>query len=110
MKQYVIDEIRIEDYKKIRAYLDEHSGSCAIEGVYWVPLDPSVLNKTQMEHSKCQPFYFVIELEPASISCELLVRTRNTIRCDCMGYATNEQFLWLIRRTDSMLDELGIKI
>lgn len=110
MKQYVIDEIRFEDYEKIRAYLDENMDSCAIDGVYWLPLDFSVLNKTQAEHSKCRPFYFVIELEPTRISCELLVRTRTAVRCDCMSYATEEQFLWLVRRTDSMLDELAIKI
>ncbi len=110
MKQYVIDEIRSEDYKKIRAYLDENSGPCPIDGVYWLPLDPAVLNQTQAEHSKCRPFYFVIELEPTRISCEMLVRTRNSVRCDCMGYATDEQFLWLVRRTDDMLDELEIKI
>lgn len=110
MKQYVIDELRIEDYEKIRTYLDEHLGPCGIDGLYWLPLDSSILNKTQAEHSECRPFYFVIELEPARLSCELLVRTRSRIRCDCMGYATDRQFLWLVRRTDSMLDRLAIKL
>ena len=110
MKQYVIDEIRFEDYKKIRIYLNENMDISAINGVYWIALDYAVLNKTQAEHLKCRPFYFVIELEPTRISCELLVRTRNTVRCDCMGYATDEQFFWLVRRIDTMLDALDIKI
>jgi len=110
MKQYVIDEIRSEDYEKIRAYFDKKFDSCAIDGVYWLALDPAVLNKTQAGHLKCRPFYLVMELEPTRISCELLVRTRNSVRCDCMGYATDEQFLWLVHKTDIMLDELDIKI
>ncbi len=110
MKQYVIDEIRFEDYEKIRAWFDKNKDDSAIDGIYWLLIDEKVLNETQLAHLKCRPFYFVIELEPTRISCELLVRTRNTVRCDCMKYATDEQFLWLVRRIDSMLDALEIKI
>lgn len=110
MKQYVIDEIRFEDYEKIRAWLDKNADDSAIDGIYWLLIDENVLNETQLAHLKCRPFYFVIELEPTRISCELLVRTHNTVRCDCMKYATDEQFLWLVRRIDSMLDALEIKI
>jgi hypothetical protein len=110
MKQYVVDEIRFEDYKKIRAWLDEKMDDCAIEGIYWLLLDDTVLNETQVSHLKCRPFYFIIELEPTRISCELLVRTRNTVRCDCMAYATDEQFFWLVRWIDHMLDALEINV
>ena len=109
MKQYVIDELRIEDYEKIRTYLDEHLGPCGIDGIYWLPLDSSILNKTQAEHSECRPFYFVIELEPARLSCELLVRTKNTVRCSCMAYATKKQRNWLIELIDTIFSRLEIK-
>lgn len=35
-------------------------------------------------------------LEESYLSCELLVRIKNNIKCDCMGYATKEQRDWLV--------------
>ena len=41
---------------------------------------------------------------------ELLVRTQNRIRCECIAYATDEQRNWLIRLVDDMLAQLGISV
>jgi hypothetical protein len=51
-----------------------------------------------------------VELEETRLSIELLVRTRNRIRCNCIAYATPEQRNWLIRRVDDMLEQLGISV
>ncbi|MDM8552909.1 hypothetical protein QUF72_22710 [Desulfobacterales bacterium HSG2] len=110
MKQYVIDELRFQDYEKIRAYLDMNFGAAEIGGIYWIPLDPDTLTDVQKAHTGCQPFYFAIELEEGRIACELLVRTQNKIRCDCISYADETQRNWFIRRVDAMFDELEIKI
>ena len=108
MKQYVIDELRSGDYKKIRAYLDDKFGFSGVEGLYKIPIDPGSLDDIQVGHIQCQPHYFAIDLEPDRLVCELLVRTDSRIRCDCIGYATEKQRNWFIEFTELLIDELNI--
>ncbi|QTA85243.1 hypothetical protein [Desulfonema magnum] len=108
MKQYVIDELRIKDYEKIKAYLEMNFGSSQMGGIYWIPLDENIFTDVQAEHKQCQPFYFAVELEPDRMVCELLVRTQNRIRCDCINYATESQRNWLIRLVEDIFDQLEI--
>ena len=108
MKQYAIDELRPDDHKKLKAYLDEYFNSSEIDGIYWLPLEQKDLTEVQAEHTDCQPFYFAIELKPDILSCELLIRTKNRVRCDCISYATSQQISWLVRLVDGMFDKLEI--
>ncbi|MBU1182312.1 MAG: hypothetical protein KKE00_04655 [Proteobacteria bacterium] len=110
MKQYVIDELRYNDYEKVKLYLDENLGASEIEGVYWLPFEKRLLTDEQASHNECQPLFFVIDLRPERISCELLVRTKNRIKCTCIGYATEKQRNWLIQYIDDILKQLEIKI
>ena len=109
MKQYVIDELRPKDYQMIKSFMDEKFGSSNVDGVYWIELDHNILTPIQKEHTECQPFYFAAVLELNIIAFELLVRTKNRMRCSCMGYATENQRNWLIRVADAIFDKLGIK-
>lgn len=109
MKQYVIDELRPDDYPKLQEHFDRKFGAAQLDGIYWIRLDDDLLNETQAEHGKCQPYYFAIELTPDQLACELLVRTRNTVRCACIGYANQGQREWLIRMIDRIFSELEIK-
>ena len=79
-------------------------------GVYWVPIDPGLLSPTQSMHVQCRPFFAAIELQTDRLSMELLVRTQNRIRCECIAYATDEQRNWLIRLVDDLLAQLGISV
>jgi hypothetical protein len=108
MKHYHIDELRPEDYEKIKGYLDERFGSSHMEGVYWVPLDPDLLDEVQAGHADCQPFYFAVVLEETVISFELLIRTRNRVRCDCIHYANEAQRDSIIVFADSIFERLKI--
>lgn len=108
MKQYVIDELRYVDYEKIKAYLDKHLGPCKVRGIYWVPLDTDLLGDEQAAHTQCQPFYFAIELEEKKLTCELLIRTQNRVRCSCMSYASEKQLNWIIQYIDAIFDKLEI--
>lgn len=110
MKQYVVDELRFEDYEKIKAYLDTCLGPGQMEGIYWVPLEENLLNEVQAAHTDCKPFYLAIELQSNRLSCELLVRTMNKIRCQCMTYANEQQRNWIIAFVDTIFEKLGIKI
>ncbi len=106
MKQYVIDELSVEDHNKIKTYLDENSDHGAVSGIYQMPLPEKLLNARQMRHTQCQPFYFAIELENNRITYEFLVRSANQIRCDCIAYADERQYNWLIRKADAMIEPL----
>src|SRR5512136_2927058 len=110
MKQYVVDQLRYEDYLKLRGFLDQNYGEAAVGSVYWIPLDQNILAPIQSEHLECQPHVAAVELEETRLSIELLVRTRNRIRCNCIAYATQEQINWLIDRVDDMLENLGISV
>ncbi|QTA78376.1 Uncharacterized protein dnl_05980 [Desulfonema limicola] len=110
MKQYVIDQLRLEDYHKLKTYLDENFGDSGVENLYWIPVDTAILTPIQAEHKDCHPLYFAIELEEDRLSCELLVRTRHHMRCDCMAYAVREQRNWLIDCLDAIFEKLNISI
>jgi hypothetical protein len=108
MKQYRIDELRPKDYEDIKTYLDEHYGVSHVEGVYWIPLDPDLLDEVQAAHRECQPFYFAAILEPTALSFELLIRTRNRVRCDCIHYANAAQRERIVAFAEAIFEELKI--
>ena len=109
MKQYVVDELRPVEHEKIRRNLQKKYGESVLEGLYWVPLKKSLYSPVQAEHKQCQPFYLALNLEPTLLAGELLVRTQNRVRCDCIGYATDQQRNWLIALVDDLFAELDIK-
>lgn len=108
MKQYVVDELRPDDYAALQAYLTEHCHRAVVDGVFWLFLDEPVLSACQADHTSCQPFYVALELTRNQLACELLVRSRERLRCDCMAYANEAQFVWLIARIDAIFESLGI--
>lgn len=108
MKQYRIDGLDLTDHRKLKSYLDNHLGDPMLGNIYWLELDPRILTPLQENHKSCYPHYFALELETDFLSCEFLVRIRQNIRCDCMGYATPEQREWLISTVDAMLETLSI--
>jgi len=108
MKQYVVDELRPDDHRSLREYLEKNLGQAGLDGLYWKPIDIPLLTDLQAAHAQCAPFFVAVVLTPDSLSCELLVRTRNRIRCDCMAYATAEQRNWLVGWVENVFSELGI--
>ncbi len=108
MKQYRIDELRLEDYETLKTHLDERFGPCPVEGLYWIPLDDGVLDEVQAAHKDCQPFYFAVELQPEEVTFELLIRSRNRVRCDCIHYANPLQREHIISFADTMFVMLRI--
>jgi len=110
MKQYVIDDLRPNDYELIKAFMEKNYSSSEVDGIYWIQLDRHILTDIQAEHADCQPFYFAVDLEPNFIAFEMLIRTHKKMRCTCMGYANELQRNWLIKLADSIFDALEIKI
>jgi hypothetical protein len=68
-----------------------------------------LLTEAQLAHGECRPHYLTVELEPERMCCELLVRTRNRVKCSCMGYATDQQRNWFIGMIDAVLEKLSIQ-
>lgn len=108
MKQYVIDEIRPQDLQKLKAYLGETFEESGLGGLYWIPLDEDLLSDVQQKHQACAPFFMALELGPDRLAGELLVRTRNRVRCDCIHYADERQRNWLVRTVDAIFENLEI--
>ena len=109
MKQYVIDGFGLPDYHTLKKYLDQHLETASLEGIYWLELDKKILSPTQLAHESCGPHVFALMLEETYLSCELLVRIKTNIKCDCMGFATKEQRDWLIDQTDAILEKFAIR-
>ncbi len=110
MKQYVIDELRLTDYQKVKTYLDKKFTASPIPGIYWIELEQGLMGRVQAKHRECRPFYFAVELEESRVSAELLVRSAQRVRCDCIGYADNSQRTWLMDKMDAIFTELDISI
>lgn len=108
MKQYVIDELRPEDFARLKTHLDAQYAVDGFEGLYHIDLTDALLTETQKEHSDCGPFYFALELRPDRLVCELLVRAHQRISCRCIQYATPVQRNWLIQTMDAVFDALGV--
>jgi hypothetical protein len=108
MRQYVIDELRPADYDTIKAYLDVRFAVPDFDGLYWIPLEENRLTAIQKEHIDCHPFYIALELLPDRLACELLVRSRQRIRCQCIQYASEVQRNWIIQMVDAMFEKLAL--
>jgi hypothetical protein len=108
MKSYVIDELRYQDFEKLKAYLDETYGQDTLGGLYWLPLPADLLEPVQSDHEACRPFCLALELLEDRLVCELLVRTRERVRCDCIAYATPRQREWLIAVVDAIFEKLEL--
>lgn len=110
MKQYVIDQLRYGDFEKIQEFLDTHTHRAAMEGIYWVNLPERLWSAVQREHGACRPHYFAINLGHDEVAFELLVRSSQVIRCNCIAYATPEQREFILDFADDMLGRLNIKV
>lgn len=108
MKSYVIDELRYQDYEKLKAYLDEAYGQDPLGGLYWLPLPEDQLGPGQEGHGGCRPFYLALELLEDRLVCELLIRTRERVSCSCIRYATAKQREWLFNAVDAIIEKLEL--
>ena len=110
MKQYVIDQLRESDFGQIQEFLGRNAESTGLAGIYWVSLPADLYSVIQREHSKCHPYYFAINLTWNDVAFELLIRSRQVIRCNCIAYATPQQRDHIIHFADRMIEELQIKL
>ncbi|MCP4160171.1 MAG: hypothetical protein GY760_08870 [Deltaproteobacteria bacterium] len=108
MRQYLIDELRVEDQDKLRNYFKKNSKESGFDDIFWIELPNEILNSIQKDHTDCMPFYVAVDLEETFISIELLIRTRKSMRCECISYADNNQRDWILEHIDSIFNKLSI--
>jgi hypothetical protein len=109
MKQYVLDEIARPDLPRIKAYLDGKAQPAGLEGIWWVELGKEQLSEAQLAHADCQPHCFAVELGNNFIKFEFLIRSRRTMRCTCVAYATPRQRDWIMDFADCLVADLELK-
>ena len=110
MKQYVLDQLRESDYEKILEFLKENADPSEFSDVFWINMPQEELTDIQKQHEQCQPFRFAVNLSLDKADFELLIRSRQALRCSCVGYADKRQRNYILDYADRMLEKLRIKI
>jgi hypothetical protein len=108
-RSYMIDEMLPEQIKKLSTRLLEITGPAPMQGIIWFELPLSLLTDRQQKHrDSCGPYILSLETGSTWIKLELLVRARQTFRCDCIGFATPEQRAYGIDLVESAIKDLGL--
>ncbi|MDZ7759732.1 MAG: hypothetical protein U5L00_05700 [Desulfovermiculus sp.] len=109
MRSYIIDEMLPEQVERLSARLQETAGPSPMQGIIWFELPANLLTPRQQDHlSSCGPFILSLETGSTWIKLELLVRARQTFRCDCIDFATSDQRAYGIGLMDAAIRELDI--
>jgi len=109
MRKLVFDEINKSDMGRIREYLAEHAILSEVEDLYWVELGNDLLDERQSEHRACQPYRFAIELTQDAVCMEMLIRSKTTIRCECIRYANAVQRDFILKFGDTLIQDCKIR-
>ena len=109
MRQYLLDEIARNDLPRVREYLNQHACAANLQDVWWVDLSEDLLSPEQFEHRDCQPFRFAVELGDNFVRFEFLIRSQQTMRCACIGYATRQQRDFILSYADRLVEELALR-
>lgn len=108
MKAYFLDEITSEHMNKITEFLKGNASRSTMEQVFWVKLPEDLLSPLQFQHTACQPHVFAVEVGADWVKLEFLVRSLETMKCDCAAYCTEPQRDYIINFADRMLDQLEV--
>jgi hypothetical protein len=109
MRQYQLDEIARMDIPRVREYLNQHAVASSLDGIWWVDLPEDLLNPEQFSHPDCRPFRFAVELGDDFVRFEFLIRSRATMRCSCIGYATRQQRDFILAFADRLVEGLALR-
>jgi hypothetical protein len=110
----MLDEIARGDIPRVREYLNEHATASSLADIWWVDLPEDLLSPEQFEHQQCRPFRFAVEVGEMQVGdsflrFELLIRSEQTMRCACLGYATRQQRDFILAYADRLVEELALR-
>ena len=103
------DELSSSDIEKINQYLLNCATQSAIEGLYWVEITDDLLDEQQCGHQECKPYRFAVELHEDAVHLEMLIRSANTMRCDCIKFATPLQQNFIMRFGNTLIEACDIR-
>ena len=109
MRQYQLDEISSKDIPRVRDYLQDHALASKLDGIWWVDLPEDLFSPEQFAHPQCRPFRFAVELGDDFVRFELLIRSEQTMRCACIGYATRGQRDFILAFADRLVEDLSLR-
>jgi hypothetical protein len=109
MRQYQLDEIYRNDIPRVREYLNEHAVAAGIDDIWWVDLREDLLSPEQFSHRDCRPFRFAVEVGDSFVRFEFLIRSQQTMRCSCIGYATRQQRDFIMAFADRLIEDLALR-
>jgi hypothetical protein len=109
MRQYQLDEIAKPDIPRIREYLNDHAEAARLNDIWWVDVPEDLLSPEQFEHRDCRPFRFAVELGDDFVRLEFLIRSQQTMRCACIGYATRQQRDFILAFADRLVEDLALR-
>ncbi len=110
MRQYVVDELRKNEIERAEQYLSNKCDEGGVNRLYWLQIPDELLSETQLEHRDCAPFCAGIEVTEDSVVFEMLVRSRQKLRCSCIAYASEEQRQFIMNFADRLLRETDIGV
>ncbi len=108
MRAYFLDEITPLNIQKIVTFIKENAARSSMEEIFWVRIPDDLLSPVQFRHTGCQPYCFAVEVGSDWVKLEFLVRSMETMRCNCTAYATDSQREYIIKFADRMLNQLDI--
>ena len=114
MRQYQLDEISKGDIPRVREYLKGHAQASSLADIWWVDLPEDLLSPEQFSHRDCRPFRFAVEVGEMEVGdsfvrFEFLIRSRQTMHCACIGYATRQQRDFILAFADRMVEDLALR-
>jgi hypothetical protein len=109
MRQYQLDEISKSDIPRVREYLHQHATASRLEDIWWVDLPEDLLSPEQFDHQDCRPFRFAVEVGDTFVRFEFLIRSQQTMRCTCLGYATRPQRDFILAFADRLVEDLALR-
>lgn len=111
MRAYTVDELSQEDVEKIEESLTRKGWTGSIKGMYYIPVPEDRLGPEQLEHlQSCGPFFLPLETGDGWVRLELLVRSRQILRCSCIAYAGTPLREHMINLLDGLIRELDIAV
>lgn len=111
MRSYHITDLTSEDIRRITDRLRAMELEAGLEGLYWLPVPPTLLSDVQQRHATgCGPYVMGLEVEDDSLRLEFLVRARGVLRCECVHYASPKLETYMMRYLDDLLSQLGVAV
>jgi len=108
VRQYVIDELGKDAVDRVLDYLEKHCEKSDLNNLFWLRMPDDMLSSEQYTHRDCQPHCSGIEVGDRFVSFEMLVRSRTSLKCSCIAYATPQQRQFILSFVDRLLEETGI--